>query len=37
MDEPSLEALRDGLEALSEALSTLKPPAKGGPDADSEE
>ena len=37
MDEPSLEALRTGLEALSKALSTLKPPAKGGPDVDSED
>lgn len=37
MDEPSLEALRTGLDALSKALSTLKPPARAGSDADSDE
>ncbi len=30
MDKPALEALRTGLEALSEALSTLKPAAQSG-------
>ena len=37
MDKTALEALRTGLDALSAALSTLKPPAQPGSEADTEE
>ena len=37
MDKPALDALRTGLDALSKALSTLKPAAQTASETDSEE